>query len=336
MNEIEKAKLNINNNDLNQAIVILKNFLKFHSKDIEANYLLALSLELTNNYEKAIKQYKLTNKIKEGNIIYNRLANIYLKINNYNLARFNYKKSLKLNNDDPQIHNNYALLLILINLEKKSIYHFKMAMKLDANYMDVKYNYLEINEKMNNLHKLKEYISKLIFKYPNDKIIRLYNALILLSDKLFQQANIELEKIRFTKKEAKWEVKRLNLLGQTNHNLKKYKKAFDYYSQSNNYLKKKFCYNLLLKKTYLHRIDTYLSSRIDKKNKKQENINSNIESLVFLVGFPRSGTTLLDSILNSHKKINVIEEKPMLYNSIKHLSETEHINIAEDKIELIK
>ena len=123
MNEIEKAKLNINNNDLNQAIVILKNFLKFHSKDIEANYLLALSLELTNNYEKAIKQYKLTNKIKEGNIIYNRLANIYLKINNYNLARFNYKKSLKLNNDDPQIHNNYALLLILINLEKKSIYH---------------------------------------------------------------------------------------------------------------------------------------------------------------------------------------------------------------------
>lgn len=34
--------------------------------------------------------------------------------------------------------------------------------------------------------------------------------------------------------------------------------------------------------------------------------------IAFLVGFPRSGTTLLDSILRSHPDIDVIEEKPML------------------------
>ena len=33
---------------------------------------------------------------------------------------------------------------------------------------------------------------------------------------------------------------------------------------------------------------------------------------VFLVGFPRSGTTLLDTILRSHSEISVIEEVPML------------------------
>ena len=37
-----------------------------------------------------------------------------------------------------------------------------------------------------------------------------------------------------------------------------------------------------------------------------------VESPVFMIGFPRSGTTLLDSILRSHTDIEVVEEKPMI------------------------
>ena len=36
------------------------------------------------------------------------------------------------------------------------------------------------------------------------------------------------------------------------------------------------------------------------------------KEVVFLVGFPRSGTTLLDTILRTHSKITVLEEKPYL------------------------
>ena len=34
--------------------------------------------------------------------------------------------------------------------------------------------------------------------------------------------------------------------------------------------------------------------------------------LTFLVGFPRSGTTLLDTILRTHSKIQVVEERPLI------------------------
>jgi len=40
---------------------------------------------------------------------------------------------------------------------------------------------------------------------------------------------------------------------------------------------------------------------------------------IFLVGFPRSGTTLLDQILSSHPSIQVIEEQPMLANIVDDL-----------------
>ena len=50
-----------------------------------------------------------------------------------------------------------------------------------------------------------------------------------------------------------------------------------------------------------------------------KSINTNLTyvddaKLVFLVGFPRSGTTLLDTILRTHSKIKVLEEKPYLLN----------------------
>ena len=42
---------------------------------------------------------------------------------------------------------------------------------------------------------------------------------------------------------------------------------------------------------------------------------------VFLIGFPRSGTTLLDTILRSHKSINVIEEQSLVDNLINDLTQ---------------
>lgn len=47
---------------------------------------------------------------------------------------------------------------------------------------------------------------------------------------------------------------------------------------------------------------------------------SNEPAPVFLVGFPRSGTTLLDQILSSHPKLFVAEEKPALDTVIRRLT----------------
>ena len=69
----------------------------------------------------------------------------------------------------------------------------------------------------------------------------------------------------------------------------------------------------LNKNSYLHIINSYKENIINKKiifYKLDDYFKDS--NLCFLIGFPRSGTTLLDTILRSHKDIEVIEEKPLL------------------------
>ena len=54
-----------------------------------------------------------------------------------------------------------------------------------------------------------------------------------------------------------------------------------------------------------------------------ENLPNQLESdykPVFMIGFPRSGTTLLDTILRSHPMIDVIEEKSSVKKLVNSLS----------------
>ena len=76
----------------------------------------------------------------------------------------------------------------------------------------------------------------------------------------------------------------------------------------------------------------------EKKNKpKVLNLCNGIEhsNLVFLIGFPRSGTTLLDTILRANSKTLVLEEKPYLldvrHEFYQHHKLNDILNIDENK-----
>ena len=53
--------------------------------------------------------------------------------------------------------------------------------------------------------------------------------------------------------------------------------------------------------------------------------SENGDGLVFLVGFPRSGTTLMDAILSTHEALNVIEEMPTAKKLFLHFNEFEDL-----------
>ena len=108
-----------------------------------------------------------------------------------------------------------------------------------------------------------------------------------------------------------------NILAKCYDYVGSYSEAYKYYSLSNkiieNTFKKKFNKN-----AFNDRVSKRLSSIIDVETELfiGNEIYDNRSDPVFLIGFPRSGTTLLDTILRTHKSIEVIEEKLLVENLI--------------------
>ena len=88
------------------------------------------------------------------------------------------------------------------------------------------------------------------------------------------------------------------------------------------------------KNNFLNLIDE--RTKYFKKLNIQKNLeftdNCDINNPVFMIGFPRSGTTLLDTILRSHPLIEVIEEKPLIYEvlfELKNLNRRDFTNLKD-------
>ena len=138
-------------------------------------------------------------------------------------------------------------------------------------------------------------------------------------------------------------VEYYDLLSKICEKLKKYKKCIDYALRRNKILlnlekNKKFSKTELLDtiNIYIKFFDTKSKPDFVKKNLGLDHSN-----LTFLIGFPRSGTTLLDTILRSHSQTFVLEEKPYLlnvrHNYFKKNNISELFNLNENyKIEIQK
>jgi tetratricopeptide (TPR) repeat protein len=104
----------------------------------------------------------------------------------------------------------------------------------------------------------------------------------------------------------------LNLKAKCYEALKDYDLAFNCFENMNLLTIKSNDYLELDPENYFQNIREQLASL--KSNSLENPVNQITEQPdlvpVFLVGFPRSGTTLLDTILRSHSSIDVVEEQP--------------------------
>jgi tetratricopeptide (TPR) repeat protein len=196
-----------------------------------------------------------------------------------------------------------------------AINSYKQALKIKPDYAKAYKNICDLYEKSNKLTELSEVISraKIVLKeFPDDLL--LYEALYYFrtnnyeySEKLISLVNID--HIGLVRRPLF-----LQLKAKLHHYHKNYKSAFNSFAEMNQSVINSSDYKGMEAQVFfdelLHRVQQL--KNIAETPYSQSLAEPSIDTPTFLIGFPRSGTTLLDTILRTHSKIDVVEEKAML------------------------
>ena len=312
--------LHRNAENFQKAIYYFENVIKINAQYFGAYVNLGNIFKDLGEYKKAIHCYEKVIKIDPKNIsAINNLGVLYREIKEYKKAVFYFNQAIDIDSNlvISYLNLGYAFLGLedLINAELS----IKKAIQLNPQNVDSHYSLMELFEKSNNVEKLNKAIIDAKKLIKHNPIIIIFQAFLLFRKDNYIEAKLLLESIDIEKYKnisLNQKIKYYELLAITYDQINETIKSFHYFEKVNKYDSNKNTNRKYDKEKILNEVDNDIKYFVPKNILKWKKINIPINvgefSPVFLVGFPRSGTTLLDSILRGHPLIEILEEKPMI------------------------
>ena len=290
----------INCNNLIKAENLTNDLLNI-KKSKEIHYLLGNILKLQNKNKEAILAYKNSIDLDETfSEAYNNLANVQKKINQVDEAYNNYEKAIKYNKKNLQAYFNLANLF---RSEKKfdmAIVNFKNVINIDQNFAQAYSNIGQIYASLGNILEAEKYIQLAIDN--DEQHFESYKNYFLLkkvkeNDKNYLKLKeiIVDDKIKGTEKQNM-----LHCLSKASFDIGKTQEGFTYLEKANQLklAEVKFSYKKT-EKSYKRLIDIFSNIQTNKKI-FSDKYNS---YPIFILGMPRSGTSLLEQIISNHSMV---------------------------------
>ena len=226
-----------------------------------------------------------------------------------------YKKALVIKPNYAQAYNNMGNALQQQTNLGEAVKAYEKAILIKPDYAEAWTNGAEALENWNKLEQLALWLERafqILEQVPSD--IRFMKAKLLWRNKKTQEAiklisNIDFETIKPIRKQSY-----LNLKAKCYDASKEYDLAYNCFKHMNSFAIKTDDYSRLDPESYFQNIrEQLVSLKSDSLENQVNHITEQNDFVpVFLVGFPRSGTTLLDTILRSHSSIDVVEEQPLI------------------------
>lgn len=270
------------------------------------------------NYEVAIKLFEKAIKLNPDAIeayvdLHRTLAKIYERKQNYfNKFVENSLKILEINPSHLEVLTRLAGVYKNDNQFSKAIPLYEKLIDLEPNNLHHVNNYATILANLGRNEEAKKFYKDILKKDP-DFFRALYNLLTMFkSDEDFEDLKKQAENL-YSKLPVKEKVSLGFALAKIYEEKKAYQKAFDILKKSNDTLKKLYPYNrdqyILFFKNIMEACNQ------EYFNKKFKNFSFDLTP-IFIVGMPRSGTSLLEQILASHQSISAAGELHILARTL--------------------
>tara|TARA_B100001173_G_scaffold312021_1_gene331301 strand:+ start:1448 stop:3091 length:1644 start_codon:yes stop_codon:yes gene_type:complete len=316
------------------VIKIGKSLLKIKSNDKQVIYLLGLSSIYCKNLLEAKKYFENLLILKKTHEIYYTYGNILKNLEKYSEAAISFEKAIDLNPNFSEAYNNLGNTRKFLDEPDKAIECFKRAIKLKENNLEALFNLARIYQENNKFEDLILVYKKLL-NFDKNHIKTLYNlgsAHLFLGNitegkkyfekvleldeynvpsfrnyvnitkidkdnKLFKQfLNVNFDELNDQDKILIFDALSKCYFDQDNNEL-----GFNFLTKSNFIKKEKTKFSLVSQKDKYENIKDFFSDKANLNLKFNDQIKS---KPLFILGMPRSGTSLLEQILSTHSKIH--------------------------------
>ena len=204
--------------------------------------------------------------LKENYLSFVNLGNIYKELNNYSKAIKNYQKALSLDPNNYESFYNLGLIYSSLGDKIKSTRNFEKAINI------------------NNLHTDSHRQLSLIKKYTlNDDHFKKLKQ-------IYKNKNIsEIQKCQLS-----------FALAKANEDICNFENSFELYCVGNKIRRSQLKYDIKQDILFFNNIK---NSYLNIKNLNFSNLDKSQIVPIFIIGMPRSGTTLIEQIISSHSNV---------------------------------
>ena len=278
---LKKALFNETSSEL---FYFLGNVLKIQEKNTEAIEAYFNSIELNSNFSEA----------------YNNLANVQKKIGKTEDALANYQNAIKNKKDNFEAFHNLANLQRSLKNYDEAIKNYKILTKLKPDFVEVYNNIGAIYSITGNFKEAKKYYIKCI--ELNEFFPEAYKNYVQLSkikknDIVFKKllSVIKEDHISDDSKEVFYYS-----LSKIYFDLENTDLAFEFLDRANNLKLNKIKYSIKIEQKEFASIKEFFSQKelLNIHDFETKNLKP-----IFIVGMPRSGTTLIEQIISNHSEV---------------------------------
>ena len=289
-------------------------------KDAEAYYNLANTLRELGKFSEAETNYKKAILLKSHFPEANYNMGIVLKeLGKFEEAEIYYKRAINLNPNFSNAYNNLGTVLEHLGKLEEAEKFYRLAINLEPNRAELYNNLGTILEQIGKLEEAEINFKKSIQINPG--FANAHRQLSLIKKfKEYDEQYFVLQKIYLDKKTSKDQLCHVNFsLAKINEDLCNFKEAFKHYIEGNSIRKKILNYNIEEDIKLFHKIK--LNYDEISKQRVQIKKNKNNFNPIFILGMPRSGTTLVEQIISSHSEVSGLGELPFISEFGKSIAE---------------
>jgi tetratricopeptide (TPR) repeat protein len=250
----------------------------------------------------------------------NNLGNALRELGKLDEALTSYQRALQIAPNYPEAYNNWGNALRDLGKLDEAEASYRRALQIKPDYADAFGNLAGLYERLNRLEEATATADEGLRVSPHHPLVNLAVAKCQERERRYQEAIDRLVRIRpFARPESDVAKEISFQLAQLYDRAGDPPKAFDHFTEANRMAMQAAGDVASLQEQYFQSIDVlekaFSESSVDAWSPAPAFDGG--ETPVFLVGFARSGTTLLNVILDAHPRIQTLDEKPTILSVLR-------------------